>query len=386
MNNKGNYRSGNRLKILQALYTTTVIAYRDLQLFEGQTLMTQRMVVRMKKEGLLEVIKTACGKAITVVEEEQEKYIQYLASEYMEYYQNSKGELSKSLSKRSRMERLLKNSEILIMMHMGNIPSYPDENSGLPEKISDGYIGYHGSVEIKKEGNYHVTTEVTQDGMKKVLGSRINGVEISPGGVYAVYNISNHLIEWDKGTEVKMSNHINRLLADRYEITRKRNINCLLISHNMELFAKVITNENNTRRKRERKLLNIDYAYDNVYGIPANKSGIDMLRIMSKENWNEIMNQMLLGDIEPRDDFSIPCEGYKEEDGYILLFCNSNLTKLKLFLKRACNRRPDELFTIYCFDFQLPLLMKLGVLEYVNVKQMKLEEYKLMLERMEAEE
>ena len=59
---------------------------------------------------------------------------------------------------------------------------------------------------------------------------------------------------------------------------------------------------------------------------------------------------------------------------------------LKLFLKRACNRRPDEVFTIYCFDFQLPLLVKLGVLEYVNVKQMKLEEYKTILERMEKED
>ena len=84
MNNKGNYKRGNRLKILKALYATMGIAYRDLQLFEGQTLMTQRMVVRMKKEGLIEVTKTACGKVITLAEDQQEKYIQYLTGEYLE--------------------------------------------------------------------------------------------------------------------------------------------------------------------------------------------------------------------------------------------------------------------------------------------------------------
>lgn len=389
MNNKGNYKRGNRLKIIKALYATMGIAYRDLQLFEGQTLMTQRMVVRMKKEGLIEVTKTACGKVITLAEDQQEKYIQYLTGEYLESYRNNKPELSKSLNNERRMERLLKNSEIQIMMHMGGVPSYPDENVGLPEILLLDYIGYHGSKEIKKESNYQVDVDYTNDGMKKILGSRINGMLASPGGIYAVYNISNHLIEWDKGTEVKMSNHIERLLANRYEVQQKRKINCLLITHNIETLAKVITNENDERKKkgkRKHTLLNIDYAYDNVYGIPANKSGIDMIRIMSSPNWNDIMRHALLWDIEPCEDYSIPCAGYKEEDGYVLLFCDGNLTMLKLFLKRACNRRPDEVFTIYCFDFQLPLLVKLGVLEYVNVKQMKLEEYKTILERMEKED
>lgn len=383
MNNKGNYKSGNRLKIIQALYATTGIAYRDLQLFDGQTLMTQRMVIRMRNEDLVRVKKTACGKVITLVEDQQEKYGKYLAPEYMENYKSNRTELLKSMSTRSRMERLLKNSEILIMMHMAGVPSYPDENKGLPDSITENYVGYHGGKEVKREGHYKVAIELTKDGMKKILGSRINGVKISPGGIYAVYNIANCLIEWDKGTEVKMSNHIERLLAERYTVKRKRKINCLLISHNIELLAKVIMNENTTRKKQT--LLNIDYTYDNVYGIPASKSGIDMIRIMSTENWSEMMNHVLLGDIEPCEDFSIPCEGYKEDDGYVLLFCNGNLTRLKLFLKRACNRRPEEVFTIYCFDYQLPLLEKLGVLEYVNVKQMKLEEYKTILEKMEEE-
>lgn len=378
MNNKRNYKKGNRIEIIKTLYATTCLPYRSLRLYGGQVKLTQRLVKKMEQEGLLAIKWTPNGKIVILNDWERtsKEYIKYLPASYIEWYGKSNREMYKSLSDKSRLERLLKNAEVSLLMHLGGIGSYPDEKECLPAPatmLGKETVQYFGSKEIKTCGSYHANIENHPDGSKKVVGSRISGVMVSPGGIYAVYNITNHLIEWERFGETKMANHIERILAGKYREKEKRMVDCLLIASGVEIFARVLVNENGKRRGTT--LLNIDYAYENMYAIPSDKNGIALLQLIQKAKWKEKMEGILLAGCKRQEEtYSVVCDGYDEADGYILLFCTCNIAKLKKFLKRATNARPEEKFCIYCFTFQVPLLGKLGLTE-ITIKTMKLEEY-----------
>ena len=148
----------------------------------------------------------------------------------------------------------------------------------------------------------------------------------------------------------------------------------------MSLFAKILVNENEKIRKR-RPLINIDYAYRNMYALPSDKEGMEMLKVMIRPGWKERMESLLLDGLSKEDkDYTVIHDAFDpEEDGYVLLFCDGDIAKLKLYLKRAINKHEEETFTIYCFSYQLPLLSQFD-LTGINVKTMELSEY-LEMER-----
>lgn len=390
MNNKANYKKGNRMEILKALYANSCIPYRSLRLLQGEVKLTQRMVKKMEKEGLLAVCRSehGNGKIIKLKDDWQKtmkEYQEYLPNEYVDRYKKVREEASKSKESRGREERLLKNAEASLLMHRSGVGTYPDNREGIDKymtMLGQGRSQYYSSVEIKNQESYRDKVELDKDGRKKVTSSRINGLLVSPGGNYAVYNITNHLIEWEKFGELKIVHHIEKVLAVNVNSKQQPNntsttrlIDCLLVANDMEMFERVLTNENNKRRSTT--LLNIDYAYENMYAIPTDKNGIEMLKLMQKENWKMKMEYLLLSNCEKdAENFSIVHDGYNEEDGYILLFCTSNLSKLKMFLKRATNARDSEKFCIYCFTYQLPLFQKLRLeLGSISIKAMELTDY-----------
>lgn len=389
MNDKPNYKKGNRIELIRTLYANVALPYRSLRMYVGTTQVTQRLARKMEQEGLIEIVrKSAAGKYIVVKDYKRNYetiYSPYLDRQYLNACQLQMDEYSRCKEKanekrtekeknKGRMERLLNMTETMQMMHLSNVSSYPDETVELKEGIKSGGTGqsvFYPSMEIKKAGHYK--DEVMQrDGEKRVQTSRIYGMMISVGGVYAVYNISDKLIEWKQYGEIKMKNHIKQLTR---ECTRGKDIGCILLATDMKVYARVITNEYQKGHKGAKILLNIDYAYEKMYGLPTTKDGIEMLRIMQEENWEEEMEQNLLGGCS-RDirSYSVVCDARSEEDGYILLFCNGNIARLKLFLNRAVNAREDEQFSIYCFDYQLPLLAALEI-GNTKVKAMSIYDY-----------
>lgn len=384
MNNKVNYKRGNRLELMKALYATSCLPYKCLRLYGGQLRLNQRLAKKMEKEGLLAIVKTEHGKVIKLNNWEKriKEYIEYLPACYIEHYKIQRIELRKCQGDRGRLERMLKNSEVSLLMHLSGIGAYPDERQKLSEEktvLREDTVEYYSAREVKNCGmsnKYCDNVSLDNDGIKKVVGSRISGVMVSPGGIYAVYNITNHLIEWERYGELKMAAHIEKVMLGKGAAKVKGAINCLLLADSMEVFERVLTNEND--RRRGSTLLNIDYAYEYMYAVPSDKNGITMLKLMSKKDWQLKMERILLANCHKNNTvYSVACDGYNEEDGYILLFCLGNLAKLKMFLKRATNPRENERFCIYCFTFQTQLMKKLNLIGYPSlvVKELDVEEY-----------
>jgi len=401
MNNRKNYWKGNRIEILKAIYICGCLPYRCLRLLEGQVKLSQRKAKKLEGEGLVEIRKTKQGKTIFLKDQEDtvREYREYIPESYVEFYKENKERVRRSHYSDAKMERLQKNAEVMLLMHLSHIPTYPDEviKEWLPgTPLNQNAILYIDRIQLKKGIEYKDSVSRERDGIKRVIGSRISGLLVSPGGNYAIYSLTNHLIEWERAGEVRMAYYLDRYLKlnwnikeDYYEESGEEEkktgnevgIECILFATDMPLFAKVVMNENGNKRRRK-PLINIDYAYRIMYALPTTKDGMSMLQLMKEKGWKQTMEENLLRDIPRRiRDYTIECDGYDEhEDGYILLFCTADLSKLKLFLKRAVNARQGEIFTIYCFSYQLSLLSQF-VLGDIRVKSMELSQYIEMVGR-----
>lgn len=379
MNNKKNYRKGKRIEIIKAVYACGCLPYKSLHLYPWKPKLTQRTVLAMGREGLLEIKKTKAGKQINLKNwnDASAEYMSYLPSVYLRHYEEIKEEVFRSPNDFSKGDRLHKNAEVILMMHESGIGSYPDERKDVRKKdvwISSGDKMYFTSWEIKNVKPYKAEAGMDKDGVKKIVGTRLRGLLVSPGGDYGVYNLGNRLIEWERYGESKMARHLQRVLEEKRENYEKKDVECLLLASDEMLFMRVIENENSKRYKRGKILLNIDYAYENMYGLPINHDGEKMLAIMSSAGWKGRMIERLMPEgMENRAAYSVTCDGYIN-GVFILLFCIPNITRLKMFYRRAKLENDKKKFEIYCFTYQIPMLAALTG-DCVTLRSIELEEY-----------
>lgn len=385
MNNRKNYKKGKRIEIIKALYATGSLPYRSLRLYEWNPVITQRVVHDMAKEGIVKIVRTESGKQINLGKwnDLKEDYMDYLPTAYLEYYDKElQNEVRKALNDRIRGDRLQKNGEVILIMHESGIGSFPDEKKEIRRR-DVGITGkdkmYFTSKEIKGVLPFEIIVEKENEVTKKIRNSRMHGFMVSPGGMYAVYNIGMHLIEWERYGECNMERHLERVLGckmDGYsqkKVGARPSIDCLLFATDVMMFAKVILNENT--KNRTMTLLNIDYAYEDMYGLPLNHDGKRMLTIMGTDGWKERMEQRMLPDANEGSgrSYSVACDRYMNGT-YILLFAIPNITRLKQFLKRAVLENDRDKFHIYCFTYQIPLITYLAQ-GYVTIQTYDLSAY-----------
>lgn len=388
MNINKNYKKGNRIEILKALYSGGALPYRALRLLNGTERLNQRLIRVMEKEGYVEICKdNRSGKKIFLPsawrEHYSNEYGDYMSEHYELNYMELEVEMGKAKSEKeeTRAERYIRCGEICLLMHMAGIGSYPDEKKVLGISTCVLEIGdamYFSGLEVKRAASY-VSDVFYVDGIKQVINTRLHGLVISPGGDYAIYNIGRRLLEWEQYGETKMSKAITDVLYRETDGKRKRQgpireTECILFGEDDLIFSKVVTSD--ISRNKSLTLMNIEYAYNEIYGLPTNKNGIKMMRIMKEEKWKQKMKHYLLEGIDTREEsrYGIVCDGVKDENTYILLFCIPNLQKLKMFLKRAYRENNKTKFEIYCFSYQIPLLVMLAV-NVATIRSVELDDY-----------
>lgn len=388
MNDKRNYKKGNRIEILKALYSGGTLPYRALRLLNGTERLNQRLARVMEKEGFIEICKdNRNGKKIFLPGTWREHYLKeygdYLGERYELNYMELESEMGKAKSEKeeTRAERYVRCGEMCALMHMAGIGSYPDEKKvlGISKTVletSDEM--YFSGLEVKKAGGY-ISDVFYKDGIRQIINTRLHGLVISPGGDYAIYNIGRRMLEWEQYGETKMSKAIHDVLYREEKGKRKRQgtireTECILFGEDNMIFSKIILNDSTKRKSLT--IMNIEYAYNEIYGLPSDKDGIRMMRIMKEEKWKQKMKYTLLHGIDTREEsrYGIICDGVKNGNVYVLLFCIPNLQRLKMFLKRAYREGNKERFEIYCFSYQIPLLVMLAS-NVATICSIELEDY-----------
>ena len=399
MGNVGtNYKKGRKHDLLKILQLTGSIPYSSLRLFPRySTRMMQRAVKELEVEGVVGVGKNGGKRQVylTNFQDKNPEYKEAFPALYKDMYSviTSKDRSRALYGKKADAQRVLRNTETYVLMQGAGVNVAPDEKVMLlsTNVIDKTVVCYYTSREVKNYGNFEVKVdekEKLKDGTKKINSSRLTGLLVSPGGRYGIYNVGSSLIEWQRYGEIKMAEHLGKLLGDKYAGAEdKSRINqAIVLADTDNTLIQIVTETK--KSKRGVPLLNIDYAYNCMYGICVSTEGQKMLKIMTRPEWKiEMMDSFIEKPYQNLNNTtSVPCNGYNEDTGeYTMLFCIPDMVKLKGFVARSIiDSNENKKFKIYCFTHQLAFISKIAGAS-CEIFSVNLEEYIMGLENQTVE-
>ena len=371
MNIKTNYKKGYVNSVLNIVFRYGTLPYDVFQLY-GKTKAVQyhRAVKKLKDEGILEEIKTLnkvrCIRFSDSVPEEALRVIDATISSnnnkdrlYMLAMKNtSRDNLGRYKTDQTKIINDI-SAECFVEAAGFHTDAMLEDMQSIDKPL------YLTSTQLKKESDYSDKIERTKEGADSLRNSRINGLYAAPGGVFSIYSLGYHLIEWRRSGEERMQAYVASMLSNRlsqfYISMYKKE--AIILSKSEVSFAEIVKLDYSPKKRMTgRVLMNIDYAYESMYAIPYNPNGIKMFQMMQTQNWKYQLKSKFLchEEIEEAGFVSIRCDGYDKDTGvYTLVFCIPDMTKLKDFLKRATLEEDSSKFRIICYKHQLPMLAEI---------------------------
>lgn len=366
--NKKSFRIGYRREVIKLIMANGFLPMASLELWERKKRNLLERILVMEKEGIIEKKKTENGKIIVIknYNANKEEITNTMSQKLIDQYETTSILQRKFAVGKSRgltATRAMRTAETFVMMYNADVRTYVDEKPDLEDGINIEDACYYTSIEIKHWepiANYSKTS-------KQIKNARTIGVLFAHGMTYSIYNVGSSMIEWYVSGEDKMRTHIEKLVRSKY------NIDADIITHvdsaiffttKISNFIPVITGEVARRRNGQERttLMNLDYTYKNIYILPYDNQGKNMLRILCCPEWQFIMKSLFFinGEKINTDDIEIACDAYDEQsEQFVLLFCIPNISKLRLFVKRALIEKKKNRFRIICFKNQLPLILPL---------------------------
>ena len=372
MNNKPNYKKGTRREILKLIHIGSILPTRALNVMDTPRTFKDKLR-EMESEGVLAKNKVVNNKrtykfyTLNNYETTRACYSDSLPNGYYETYveyglyavkdcKNKEGTASM---------RIMTTAETLVLMSSAKISCLPDEKPMLKGKdFIDSGANYYLSREIKNYTGYKDSYSKEKfkgkngEEMKLVVSSRLTGLLVSDGGIYAVYNVGRSIQNWQRGGELKIKTHIDFMLGEKM----KDPSNCeaaLLYAENFDSFSAIFNPASPADHKAVSSFDNLSSVYRRVYVLPYSKDGRKMTEIMAREGWADSMKGTLLKGFttERVEEQGIACDAYTDDES-VLLFCIPDLAKLQKFLAAAEYDGHREKFIVICFDFQASLVAR----------------------------
>lgn len=365
---KRNYRVGYKKDILILTHKLGVVPLRSLRYLTAPTRprMIQKAIMQMEEDGTVKIEKRGLEKVVALQPSkmQKQKYQQYIPEYIQNYYNNfSSRNLWKTSDKdMSAQIKSLRDVDAQMFFYSCGFKIGPDAKDLTKEMIGRKENSYYSSREFKRINGYMDSKPEVNN---KIVSSRVNGLLLADSGFYTVYNIGNMMIQWRRLSESKLSMYVVDLLRNRceYELDAKVKKEAIVLATSDHIFRQICELNYEKNRTYKTIYMNIDYVYDSIYGIPEDYNGKLLIEILSTEGWKGRIKHMLLDDklIENGMFTNVPCDGYDEEnETNILIFCIPDLVKLKAFVARAnleCNKKK---YKIYCYSYQIPLIVSLA--------------------------
>lgn len=239
-------------------------------------------------------------------------------------------------------------AEAVMMMLESNIEVLPTE---LPKlRLSNRYNSFNGSKSC-----FYTTRNIKKTlnkGKNKIISSRIVGALFAGSNVYAVYNTRSSAIKWKGMNEMKT----------KYILTDLARINADVSECDSAIiFGKddsTILNSFFNNAEFNDKDFRFDKIYNNVYAIPQNPRGIELLQLFKTQNFQE----KILAYMFDKKDRSIN-SGYGwhavVDEEYVFSYLDSNIAALSRFYETAKRGKGKKKFMVICYDFQEKFIKEL---------------------------
>lgn len=231
-------------------------------------------------------------------------------------------------------------AETVMMMLESDIEVLPTK---LPElRLSNRYNSFNGRSCFYSTRHLKRTLN---KGINKIVSSRIVGAMFAGSNVYAVYNTRSSAIKWKGMNEMKT----------KYILTDLARVNADISECDSAIIFgkddKTILGSFFNQAEMSNKDFRFDKIYQNVYAIPQNPTGVELLKLFKVQNFQErILSYMF----EEKDICRNSGYGWHAiVDGvYVFSYLDTNIAALSRFYETAKRGKGKNKFMVICYDFQ----------------------------------
>ena len=399
MNNKPNYNKGKtRYQILNLMHVTGALTPRSFKLFDNSSTVSNTMTL-LRKDNIVEKVHNKTTFDVLSLSNYKSNYEQYFEPnlpdinlEYFERYTKKNINRAKYDATGKKAKRLLKDSEVATIMYAAGIPTLPDDKKMVVQNktLTDNvyymsreirqYSGFEPDVKILNEDEHvkklNRNTIITNDGYeffengKAIIASRVNGTLLTSGGNYNIYNLGKDINIWSMQGEYKLKNYIENMLANYINRNSYLIESAILFVYDLNTIERLIE-PNKTNRKSYEGLA---MTYKNIYVLPFDKCGREMIKIMSEPNWQiRLMENIMEEEYKDTSMVDTVCD-YYDGEVYTFVFCVPNFARYIQFLKKAMFVKQQNLFRIICFDYQSEFVFRTAN-QYAKILQASFDDF-----------
>lgn len=382
MNNKGNYKKGKRREITELIMQTGGIPMRCIPLFVKENEATMRnQIYIMTNKGELIATDKGQNKVVTFNYKRESKNLTDINPKIIAYYEAFGQTDAYSLQsiKDEGHYMKMRNSETYLFMYGAGIDTKLAEKKSIFSTDEIIKPTYYSPRELKGVNGYAPEQIKVGDITGK---TRTNGIVISSGGSYTVYDVYDQMFTLDMG-EMRMKIYSNELLASKKQPELK---GCLLLFKNGSSIQKYMYGPNYHGRENSSPE-KLAFTYPKVYALTLDTNGQRLMQLMTHEGWEQNIYDTFLENTKQTGYEDMICDGKDKDGNYYMVFCSPDIKKLKEFIRGAAAKGEKERCRIICFDFQKDFIAEVAG-KYCKIYTVKfneyLEEVKLQEEKKEV--
>lgn len=360
---------GLRREITQHILSCGCLTNKDVGLMveSGERRSTVDIYLkRMKEEGFLKEVKTnvynrsyrifkladyethtpvlkeAFGETATAYYEYQKEYIDNLLTDWNANNDSGRNKLLRAV-RRSHTAMIMKNAYIRTMADDFDKTSILTQN----EKLDT-------------NGSYFFFLDELKNSFSNILNSRAVGMLVTPDSNYIVYNQfqnRNQISDVEMRTK-ELTLSVNDYYREDNKSVKATN-EAILISEE-EPIIKMLTETEEEQEKRKTRVFELpEPIFDKLYYVPSSIDGCNVIRQMSKENWEEDLIKNIGQMYGPKKKTWLIHHATNGDDTYVYYFCLSELNSFKRFLVQAADYLDKLQFEVVCFKYQEEFLKKI---------------------------
>ena len=366
------WKKGYRGEIMKLLLSIGVISKRGIPLLKGNHRMYVRKIKEMEDERIIEKHRNS-GNVTDNLKEFDKRLDEYIGEfkngyygHYNRYCRTNADYVTKYGKDKTQFERAVRDSESAMMVYSSGAKVIAEEKPALrleETKIPKGESLYYRTAEIKD-------SRAVRSEERILAQTRCNGWLTCPGGEYLVYMIGKKLIRWREVSETGFAGYVSTITEGKKEGGKREVKEGILLAYTDEPYRRMLSFD-----KQISTNLNIENGHKVMYGITYDTIGRDMLSLMQKKNWKEMLKKTYLSDMKLNTGMKsyVACDAL-DGDVKVLLYCIPDLVRLKRFISAAMIEGDATRYHIYCFDYQENFIVEVAG-EYCEVYTTPFYEY-----------
>lgn len=182
----------------------------------------------------------------------------------------------------------------------------------------------------------------------KTMFTRTVGALFYPGGCYAIYNTRSSIMKWSGMGEFKSRLSLQEIARLNAGI---ETVDSAVLMGESEMTAMDTLLESERTHRPE---FRFDSIYQHVHFVPLNEFGASLLRLLTIENWNNrLMDLLFDADVRSYGRGTLEYDAYIDGK-YVLSHLDGDLARLIRF--REAIRIQNGVFEVLCFPEQMQLL------------------------------